>query len=98
MNDPRFVRRRQRARYLYRDVKHLLQVETPTGNQPANRLAFDEFSDDKLQSFKIAQLINGKNVWVIKGRGGARFLAEALHLVLVESEVFGQELQGDAAA
>ncbi len=88
----------ERAGDLRRHVERFAHAEGGARQPLAQRLALDVFGDDELRAVHLPDLVDGEDVRMIEGRGGARLLPEALYLVFVMREVFGQELQGDAAA
>src|ERR1044072_8538008 len=61
------------------------------------RLAFEQFHDDKGAPFVLADIVDRANVGMVQSGGGARLTLEALEGALVV-EFVGQEFECDAAA
>ena len=53
---------------------------------------------DKALAFMFADFVNGADVGVVQGRGGARFPAEAFQRLGVSGYIIGQKLECDEAA
>jgi hypothetical protein len=64
----------------------------------AQRLALDVLVDDEAKAAGLADLVDGDDVRVVEGGGGARLQLEARHAVGVGGERAGEELERDAAA
>ena len=60
------------------------------------RLALHQLHSDEVLAFGLADLVNGADVGMVEGRGGAGFLGKALQCLRVSDEIFGQELHPTA--
>ena len=74
------------------------EIERFSGDVVFESLAFEQFHGDEGTAFKFADIVDGANIGVIQGRGGARFTAKAFDGLRVLRNIVGQEFQGDVAA
>src|SRR5712692_9495030 len=68
------------------------------GDAVLQRLPFQKLHDDEGPAFIFADVVDGADVGVVEGGGGARFALEALERLAIARKLLGQKLQGDAAA
>ena len=74
------------------------EVHGLAGDGVFQRVAFEEFHGDERAAFEFADVVNGANVGVVQGRGGACFAAETFDGLGVLRNVVGKKFQGDVAA
>src|SRR5262249_19671737 len=60
-------------------------------------LPFQQFRDDIRSRARKADIVDGKNVWVIQRRGGSRFLLESPEVGGVVTGFGPDQLEGDIA-
>ncbi len=61
-------------------------------------LAFEQLHGDEGLVSVLANLVDGADVGVVEGGGGAGFAQETFERLTVAGEVLGQELESDEAA
>jgi hypothetical protein len=80
MHDTRGVRRHQRGGDLDSDIEDLAQHDMATSEGLSQRLTLDVLHRDELLAVsRFTECIDGADVWMIEGGGGARLLLEAGH-------------------
>ena len=62
------------------------------------RLAFEQFHDDEGLRIVLVNLVNGADVRVVQGGGGASFPLKPLHGLVITRHLIGQELDGHVPA
>jgi hypothetical protein len=60
-------------------------------------MAFEQFHDYEELTVVLANVVNGADVGMVQGAGGAGLAAEAFHGLGIASQVFGEEFQGYVA-
>ena len=83
---------------LYSRVEKQIQVERAAGDAFAERLAFQKLHGDESAAFVFADVVDGANVGMVEGGGGASFTLETLEGLTVVGESVGKEFQSDMAA
>ena len=58
------------------------------------RRAVEEFHDDERLAVLLADVVDGADVGMVEGGGGAGFAAEALQGLAVSGDIFGEEFEG----
>ncbi len=58
----------------------------------------ENFHDDEVLAFVLVHVVDGADVRMVEGRGGAGFALEALGCQAILGKLFGEELEGDEAA
>ena len=61
-------------------------------------LAVEEFHGDEVAAFVFVDFVDGADVGVIEGGGGARFALETFESLRVAGEIFGEKFQRDETA
>ena len=85
MNNTGSVRGNECRGNLRRNIQYFDQLE-PLTHVLSQCDAIDELSSNKSSFIGTANFIDRKNVWVIKRRGGLRFLDETLQPGLMSSD------------
>ena len=67
------------------------------GNAVLQRLAFEVLHGDEGPSVFLGDFVNGADVGVIEGGGGAGFALEAFESGAIFGHIVGEEFQGDEA-
>ena len=98
MHDRCGMSRRKRRRRLYRDVEDFAQVQRAARDPLAQRLALDELRDEESRAVVIAGFMDGEDVRMVEGRGGARFMQEAAHPLRIAGKLGAQHFQRDRPA
>ena len=88
----------QRLGHLHTQLQHLLHGQRLASNVLPQRLALQQFHDDELLALLLVNLVDGADVGVIQSRGRAGLALEPLHRLAVPAKLFGQNLEGNAAA
>ncbi len=83
---------------MYSRVEKQIQLERASGDAFAKRLTFEELHGDEGAAFVFADFVDGTDVGMVEGGGGAGFALEALKGLAIVSESLGQKLQCDMAA
>src|SRR5579859_1852982 len=73
------------------DFQELADGHGLSGNAVFERLAFEEFHGDERSTFKLANVVNGADVGVVQGGGGARFAAKAFDGLTVVGNIVGKK-------
>src|SRR5438128_7621715 len=81
MNNSGLMSRGQRVGNLNRDVQRLVEVEGVVAQALAQGFAFDKLSRDHERGGGLANLVDGDDVRMIKGRCRAGLLLEAVQTV-----------------
>ena len=79
------------------DLQHLAQWHAAADDAIFQSLAFEIFHGQKREALVFADIVNGANVWVIEGGGGAGFAAETIEGLRIVRGFFREEFQGDHA-
>src|SRR5215472_14650275 len=79
------------------EIEQLLHIGPVARQIAVERLAFNQLHGDEILAVGLADFVDDADVRVIERRGGARFELEALQRLLMLRQVFGEELQRDAA-
>src|SRR5262245_44948294 len=98
MQNASTVRRVQSVGNLDSQIQQLVQVERMPCRVTVYGFAIHQLHGDKEFPVGLSDLVDGTDVRVVKGRSGARLLLESLQSLLVAGQLFGKELEGDAAA
>src|SRR2546422_313170 len=93
VNDPLRMGSIQCVGNLDGQLQQLLRVERPAGNAVLERLALQKLHDNKVLALVFINLMDGTDVGVIQGGGGASFTLEPLHRITVLGKLFRQEFQ-----
>src|ERR1051326_4450614 len=80
MNDPRLVRRGERARYAQRNLDGLGEWQRPAREAVPQRLALDVFAGDEVHAVVDADVEDGDDVRVVEHRRALRLALESLEL------------------
>src|SRR5262249_37198003 len=94
MDHARGMGRRERPGCLSKQAGQFLKGQTPT-DQRLQRLPFNQLHAEKWPAGGLPRVIDGADVWMIQGAGGAGLAPEARQPYGVPSAVLRQELQGD---
>ena len=97
MRDSSCVRGFERAGDLQGQGDDLVERHPSTCQLLAQRLAGHELGGDEVDAGLLPDLINGDDVGMIGGRGGARLAFEALDQLRVRRELQGEEFERNAA-
>src|SRR5262245_18950283 len=87
------VRFGQGAGDLNADTQRLTQWRRPAFQTPVQRLSVNKFLRNEMDIVDLIYLENGDDVRMVERRGRARFLLEALHPLLISSELLRQEFE-----
>src|ERR1700722_5309643 len=68
------------------------------GDGVLESMAFEQFHGDKRAAFEFADVVNGADVRVVQGRGGAGFSAETFDGLWILRNIVGKKFEGDGAA
>src|SRR5262245_47848544 len=102
MHDPGGVRFGQGAGDLNGDVQRLAQFHGAPCKALAQSLPVNKFFGDEMAvpgfCLDLIDLKNGDDVRMVKPRGGARLLFEALHPLSIQSELLRQEFERQLAS
>jgi hypothetical protein len=63
----------------------------------AQLFAFEQFHHDERRALVIADVVDGRDVWVIERGGGLRFLLEAAHTLGIRRQFSRQQFERDFA-
>src|SRR5271157_3752165 len=96
VHDAFAVRHVERIADLDTDIDDLVQRKRVPVDLLVQALAFQQLHGDEALAVAFLDSIDGADVGMVQGRGGARLLLEALQGVGVLLEIPGQELQGHA--
>ena len=86
------------ARDLGRNLNCFLDCKLLPRHPLTQGLAFNKLCRDKVNAVGFADVIDGDDIRMIQRQHGARFLAKALHALLVVEKVLRQDLQRYFAA
>jgi hypothetical protein len=92
MNDSFRVRCIQAVGDPDRQVKNLIHVERLLLNAMLERLACEEFHRDKVLAFMLVDVMDGADVGMIDGGGGASFPLESVQRMTVFGKLLRQKL------
>jgi hypothetical protein len=98
MDDATGVGRGEGVGDLNAEVEDFFNRERLALNAVLERLAFEQLHGDEGATVVLVNIVDGADVRVIEGRGGAGFAAEALDGLEMRGKFVGKEFQGDAAA
>src|SRR2546427_10202290 len=93
VNDPLRMGSIQCVGNLDAQLQQLLRVERPAGNAVLERLALQKLHDNKVLAFVFINLMNGTDIRVIQGGGGASFTLKPLKCLAIFGHLCGQEFQ-----
>ncbi len=79
-------------------LQHQLGGQGPAGDAVLEDLAFEQLHSDEGLAVVLVNFMDGADVGVVEGSGGAGFAQEAFERLAVAGELFGQELESDEAA
>jgi hypothetical protein len=82
---------------LYSDVHDLRYRDRPARDAVLQRLAFQQLHGDKRAAFKLSDVVDCADVWVIQRGGGTCFATKSLDCLSILGNIVRQELQGDIA-
>src|SRR5437870_11864686 len=85
MNDAAIMSSREGGRDLHSIPQHRFRREAGV-TQVAQRLSFDQFHYDVQFTLSFADLVNGADIGMGKGRGGTRLLEQILAARRIRSE------------
>jgi hypothetical protein len=98
VDDPLPVRGVEGVGNLDPDVHDLVDVEARGAHVMLERLALEPLHHDVMLALVLADVVDGADVRVVEGRGGAGLALEPFHRARVLRQLGGKELQRDAAA
>ena len=98
VDDSLGVRRIQRVGNLDAQRQDGLRLHRPAADAVLQRHPVQVLHHQKRLIAVLADLVNGADVGMVEGRGGARLAAEAFQRLRVLRHVIGQELQSHEAA
>src|SRR5262245_51932499 len=98
MDDTLFVRGLECLCDLARDWDRVLQGQRSTSDAGCQRLAVDQFEDQRSDAIDVFQSINGADVWMIEGCEHPRFVLEAGQSIGVARKRLCQNLDGDVSS
>jgi hypothetical protein len=87
----------QRIDDLNSPLQYLIRLERLVGEAIAERLSLQQLHDDVWAAFVLADIMDGANVRMIQGGGGAGLTPEPIEGLLVLGVLLRQELQRDMA-
>jgi hypothetical protein len=94
MHDALGVCRLQGIRHLDANPAQPADLDGPRLDEILQGLAFQELHDDEVLTLVLIDGVDGTDIGVVQGRGGASLTLEAFQSRLVLGQVRGQELQG----
>ena len=98
VDDPLRVRRLERVRDLDPHLQQRPELERPSPDPLAQRLALEQLHRDEVLALVLVDLVDGADAGVVEGGGGAGLALEALERGRVPRHLRGQELERDVAA
>ncbi len=97
MDNARSVCRGKRAGNLSSDIERFAKLQVFAVHSSAQRLAVDELSRYEMHRIGLVNFVDGDDVGMIQSGCSLRFLDEALHAILMSSNIRGQNLQRNFA-
>ncbi len=97
MDDTLGVRRLERIGDLDGVIQQLVEFQRLLGDPVLQGLPFQVLHDEEGRAFPLADVMQGADVGMVQGGGGAGLALEALESLTVRRVPFGEELQGDGA-
>src|SRR5207244_838075 len=98
MHDPLCMRGVQRVCNLDAPLQEFSGIERAAANPMPERMALQELHHDVRLAFVLANIVNGANVRMIQGGGGAGLTAEPFERLRLVGELIGQKLKRYVAA
>src|SRR5688572_14521196 len=88
---------RQPGGHLRKICQQLRKIGPGLVDLVAKRLSIDVLHGDKLPALCLTNLIDMRDVWMVKAGGSLRLQVETAHTIFIGSELDRQELQRDIA-
>ncbi len=98
MNNTLRVRGIKRIGNFNAECKKLIEFQGAAADEVLECGAIQKFHHEERFLFVFGNFMDGADVGVIEGRGGARFTSEAFKRLRVTGEMVGKKFQGDGAA
>src|SRR5713226_5852388 len=98
MNDPLGMGGIQRVSNLNPQLHYLVNFHSLPGDAVLERLTFQKLHGNEVLAFVLVDFMNGADVGMVQGRGGASFALEAFQGLVISGQLFGKEFESDKAA
>src|SRR5215475_8877560 len=98
MNDPGSVRGCQCRSYLDADVDDFVNRQSRLGQTLSKCLALNKLCGYEMEGTSLANLMNGEQVGMIKGRRGGGFTTKAKHTSFIIRQSGWEQFQGDSSS
>src|SRR5260370_29776374 len=80
------------------EAEQFPRCQMPAGEAVPQRLPLEKLNRKEILAFHFANFVDGADVWVTQGGGGASFAAKAFSGQRVTCKLFGKKLQRDESA